>query len=311
MREELVSIVMATYNGEKYIEEQLDSILSQTYKNIEIIIYDDASTDFTAHILRKYKNKFPLNLSLGHRNLGYTGSFEKALSLARGKWIALADQDDIWNVNKIEKLVQFIGDYSLIYSDMAIANQKGEIIINSKSKGLFTGYRSSYQLKYLLFKNSIAGCTMLINRDVLKHALPFPECCIHDHWLAIVACKLNGILFYDEPLLKYRLHEKSSIGIIRTSFLRDIRRIIGAPESDHRKYLFRNRLKWLTILMSHPLFDESDKVWINKVIELYKSYLEATVLPIRYYWLSLRYWRFLHSTNLYVYLKLRLMKWKS
>ena len=101
MQNKLVSIAMATYNGEKYLKEQLDSIYAQTYKDIEVIVCDDCSSDKTVEILDEYKEKYGLKYYINEKNLGFKKNFEKAISLCSGDFIALADQDDIWIENKI------------------------------------------------------------------------------------------------------------------------------------------------------------------------------------------------------------------
>ena len=113
----LVSVVMATYNGERFIAEQLESILTQTYSNLEIIIVDDRSTDQSYTILESYAAKDTrIRLFRNEQNLGYVKNFEKGLSLAGGVYIAPSDQDDIWLPHKITTLVNHINDNTIVYS---------------------------------------------------------------------------------------------------------------------------------------------------------------------------------------------------
>ena len=116
MAAELVSIALCTYNGEAYLKEQLDSLIDQTYPNCEIIIVDDCSKDGTVDILKQYANEYPqIKLYINSENLGYTKNFEKAINLCNGEYIALCDQDDIWDKNKISIMIHRIGDNILIY----------------------------------------------------------------------------------------------------------------------------------------------------------------------------------------------------
>ncbi len=116
MKNSLISIAMATYNGEKYLKDQLDSIYNQTYKNIEVIVTDDCSIDKIVEILEQYARFHGLKYTVNEENLG----FVKVISLCGGEYIALADQDDIWEKNKIEILVNEIGSNLLIHSDWVI-----------------------------------------------------------------------------------------------------------------------------------------------------------------------------------------------
>src|ERR1700739_3468336 len=116
MAAELVSIALCTYNGEAYIKEQLDSLIDQTYPNCEIIIVDDCSKDGTVGVLKQYADKYPqIKLHINSENLGYTKNFEKAIRLCNGEYIALCDQDDTWDKNKISILIDQIGNNILIY----------------------------------------------------------------------------------------------------------------------------------------------------------------------------------------------------
>lgn len=128
----LVSIAMTTYNGEKFIKKQLDSIINQTYKNLEIIICDDGSTDKTIDIIKEYQKKDKrIKLYINEKNLGFSKNFEKAISLCKGDYIALSDQDDIWELDKIETMVKNINDAILVYGDEKLIDEKDNIIADS------------------------------------------------------------------------------------------------------------------------------------------------------------------------------------
>ena len=126
MTNKTVSIVMCTYNGERYLKEQLMSLLNQTYSPIEIIIQDDLSTDNTLEIIHDYQERYPniIHSFQNSRRLGYNQNFLTAYQKANGYYIASADQDDIWETNKIEILVREIGDSMLIFHNSVLFNQK-------------------------------------------------------------------------------------------------------------------------------------------------------------------------------------------
>ena len=176
-----VSIAICTYNGERFLPEQLESIINQDYKNItEIICVDDNSTDGTWQILNEYAKKYNIfKLFQNKSNLGYIKNFEKALTLANKPFIAIADQDDIWHSNKITKLVNAIGNNYMSYSDNEYIDLNG----NPLGKK-FSDYRNlktcTSCLNFALF-NAISGHTLLINRDLLNYALPFNPEIPHDY----------------------------------------------------------------------------------------------------------------------------------
>ena len=120
----LISIAMCSYNGERFIKEQIDSIIAQTYKNFELIIVDDGSKDNTINIIKEYQLKdHRIKLFQNDNNLGFVKNFEKAISLCSGDFIALADQDDVWKKNKLEVFLKNINGNMLIYSDAILIDQ--------------------------------------------------------------------------------------------------------------------------------------------------------------------------------------------
>ena len=122
----LVSIALCTYNGEAYLREQLDSIANQSYSPLELIAVDDSSSDNTLEILKEYAAIYPfIKIFVNPENLGYIRNFEKALQLCSGDFIALSDQDDIWDHKKIEKQVNSIGNNLLVYHDSEFVDQNG------------------------------------------------------------------------------------------------------------------------------------------------------------------------------------------
>lgn len=223
--DKLVSIAMTTYNGEKYLREQLDSIYNQTYKNIEVIVCDDRSTDKTPEILEEYKQKYGLQYYINETNLGYVKNFENAVSLCSGEFIALSDQDDIWLPEKIETLVNEIGDFSLVYSDAGLIDQNGESLGETKIEkaqrelGLKPAKSFNEVLRY-----GLQGCASLFKKDIVEKIIPFPQNITHDSWIGMVSSKINGIKFLDKPLIKYRLHLNNTLGVnkpcLRTKLLK-------------------------------------------------------------------------------------------
>lgn len=211
-RQPLVSIAMCTYNGERFLKEQLDSLLAQDYPNLEIIISDDRSTDSTVAVLHEYAEEFPqIRVLQNECNLGLVQNFEQALLHCSGDFIALCDQDDIWLPEKISTLVKQIGKAALIYTPVQMINEQSAPI------GLDFYERRNIQpvqgkcSKALVFDNCILGHTMLFKRELLEHALPLPEGIrAHDQWIAILAATIGEIKFHDQVLSQYRMHESNA-----------------------------------------------------------------------------------------------------
>ena len=207
MKNELVSIAMATYNGEKFLREQLDSIYNQTYKNIEVVVCDDCPTDGTAQILEEYKQKYGLKYYINERNLGHAQNFGKAASLCGGEYIAFSDQDDIWLPKKIETLVSGIGNYSLIHSDAKLIDEHGEIFSDSYEKHSQMHHISTdHNTFYLLSGSFVQGAACLFKRKLLENVLPIPSIVEqHDVWVGLFASLVEkGIIYVNIPLILYR-----------------------------------------------------------------------------------------------------------
>lgn len=210
---QLVSVVLATYNGEKYLAEQLESLFRQTYQNIEIIAVDDLSSDNTINILNEYAAKHGnMKVIVNNFNLGYVKNFDKGCGLAKGDFIALCDQDDYWDPNKIKKLVEGIGDAPIIYCDSFVCDQ------TLKQKGK----KVSDIVNCLSFDNClqqaifcrIYGHATLIKTTLYKNAHPFPEVIPHDWWLSYLATFHGVIKFLPEPLVFYRQHSSNLFGVV-------------------------------------------------------------------------------------------------
>ena len=208
-----VSVVMATYNGEKFIREQLDSIIAQTMSPHEIIIVDDASSDSTKEILAAYAAQYPyIKPYFNITNLGYIKNFEKALTLASGNYIALCDQDDYWLPQKLEKLLTHIGDHTMIYSDSLLCDEQLQGTGKKISDvSVCQPYTSCLQQAVFC---RIYGHATLFSKSLLSKALPFPEVLPHDWWLSFVATLDGGIAYLPEVLVYYRQHSNNVFGAV-------------------------------------------------------------------------------------------------
>ena len=217
---EKVDILLATYNGEKYLEEQLNSILNQTYSNFKLIISDDCSTDDTRNIIKKYAQKDDrIKYFFQEKNLGVISNFEFLLEKVESEFFMFSDQDDIWKENKIEKSFekQKEKNADLIYTDLEVVDSNLTTIYNSywKLKGIYHKIKKYNNFNSLYLNNFVTGCTILTKTSILDKCLPLPKeskYVLHDYWIALIASQNGTIDYVEEALIKYRQHKDNKVG---------------------------------------------------------------------------------------------------
>ena len=206
-----ISVVVTTFNGERFLREQLDSILAQTLPPGEIVVVDDGSVDGTMAILEGYATVDPrFRIHRNPENLGYVRNFEKGMRLATGALVALSDQDDVWLPHKLATLRGRLGDGLIVYSDSELVDEQGRPLGRRMSdvKNQI-GYDSC--LMYAVGAWA-PGHAMLFRRELVEKCLPFPTLVTHDYWLGFVATCHGAIRYVDEPLVRYRQHRGNAIG---------------------------------------------------------------------------------------------------
>ncbi len=214
-----ISVAMTTFNGARYLEEQVHSILNQTNPPIEIIISDDCSTDDTVQVIEKLKKQYPvIKYVVNEERLGVINNFKKAVSLTGDSdFIALSDQDDTWMPEKLQKLSERLAVINkadkpcMVYSDMVVIDDHKMIRNTSFWNELGQdGYRHCFET--LLFGNFVTGCTILMNRKMREYFSEMPDhVFMHDAWLSLIAYALGTADEIREPLVKYRSHETNLV----------------------------------------------------------------------------------------------------
>ena len=221
-----ISIALCTYNGARFLPEQLESLARQSRLPDELVAVDDRSSDQTVTLLQDFaKNApFPVRVEVNLENLGVTRNFEKAIGLCTGDIVALCDQDDIWKPDKLAQVEHFFNENpnaALVFSDAEIVDQAGHPVgyrlwpaaaFGDEQKALVRQGRAFDALaKY----NFITGCTMAFRANLREIAFPTPPdaFAIHDGWIALVTAALADIGFIEEPLVQYRQHESQQIGV--------------------------------------------------------------------------------------------------
>jgi glycosyltransferase involved in cell wall biosynthesis len=216
-----ISVVLCTYNGAKYIEAQLASILAQTYAVAEIIVVDDVSSDDTMAVVeRAAARDSRISLSQNAFNIGFTSNFESALLMAKHDYIAISDQDDIWHLQKIEKMMAaFTSDAAAIYCD-SVRFTKDIPIHPIKNKS--SRHVAGTDVRKLAMYNTVSGHALIIRKSLLEKALPIPSAVYYDWWLALQAVTSGGLQYLDEILVYQRAHD-NNVTIAKNASSKELR----------------------------------------------------------------------------------------
>lgn len=255
----MISVAMCTYNGAKYLPEQLKSIADQTVSVDELIVCDDRSTDDTVEIIKSFAatSKFPVQIHINEKNLGSTKNFEKCLSLCKGDIIFLCDQDDRWRKDKVQKQVAFLNarpDIDAVFTDAEMINDDSlptgqtiweEIEFDKRGQQI---WKSGKPHEILFHGFVVTGATLAIRKSCLDRLMPFPTHVpdlIHDAWIAVVLSLENKIDFIADTLISYRIHSSQQVGFgtkvekvhLKDRFLRDRKeKLIPLEEKANKLY---------------------------------------------------------------------------
>lgn len=215
----LIDVLLATYNGEKYLKAQIESILAQKVEEtVRLLVSDDGSTDGTPDILRSFGQRITL-ITPPHQK-GAKGNFLALLRACTAPYAALCDQDDVWDANKLQKSLDAIKRIeeggkvpALVHTDLAVTDARGAIVHPSFFKHQGWDY-DAVSLNRLLVQNNATGCTMLLNRKLidLVSLADEKDVYMHDWWIALTAASLGRVAVISEPLVLYRQHGVNQIG---------------------------------------------------------------------------------------------------
>lgn len=244
-----LAVLLATYNGEKYLPELLDSVLAQLPPGGFILAHDDGSTDGTVDILNRYAAKFPALkiLADGVKTGGAKANFSYLLGKADADYLMLCDQDDVWLPGKIETAMTKMreleklhgtGTPLLVHTDLKVTDKKLNVLCDSFMRYQNLTPDTANNLPKLIAQNVVTGCTTLINRALRDRALPVPpEAVMHDWWLALAACAFGHIGYDSAPRIMYRQHGGNDTGAHRWS----LRLIAGKLLSRQTDSILRTR----------------------------------------------------------------------
>ena len=281
-----ISVVMAIYNGESFIKEQLDSLLNQTKKPDEVLIFDDCSIDLSISLVNEFISSNHLEnweLIENKSNLGFRENFRRGLLKSKGDIVFLCDQDDIWYENKIEKMNDILENEKILSlaSSFVLINEIGDEIKDDLIKGKSNhnllnkevGTKELIEIpyKYLLKENFAQGCTMAVKREIINlFALDKTSVIEHDWSLSLIASLKDGCYFYNEALIKYRLHGKNAIGLIENK------------DNDYRNTRMLNREKAiqmekdrLEFVLQYQTLNSQNSLNLKTYMEYYTDRLNA------------------------------------
>jgi glycosyltransferase involved in cell wall biosynthesis len=250
-----VSVALCTHNGARFIGAQLRSIFEQTLLPDEIIVSDDDSTDATLEIIKREAAEHPdaritLTILENSPALGVTRNFEEALSACSGDLVALSDQDDVWHPTRLEAMVSVFDssrDVDLIFSDARLVDAENEALgetlfaglgITAADKAMIS---SGSAFAALMKRNLVTGATVMLRRELVDRARPFPASWVHDEWLAVVAAATGSVRLLDQPLIDYRQHGANVIGAGSLSFSEKVRRATEEGRERNARLVSRAR----------------------------------------------------------------------
>jgi glycosyltransferase involved in cell wall biosynthesis len=240
-----ISIVLAVHNGEKYIRKLFDSLIAQEDVIIqELIVVDDKSTDTSIEIIKTFQQKYPnIRLIANHENLGPIKSFIEGAKLTSSRYVAFADQDDIWKPTKLSlclellKKIEIDNKPSMVFSDLEM--------IDENDTHLYDSFWDLYRIRpvknnlfTILFGNIVTGCTMIINRSMVNEFVEMPVTApMHDHWIALIAYAFGNVAYLEDTTVLYRVHNNSVTNKHKVTFKQTIVNFLDASFGNKSKFL--------------------------------------------------------------------------
>lgn len=287
-----ICVVLATYNGEKYLAQMLDSLMNQSRKADLVVAVDDGSKDSSVEILKSYVGKLPLEIEVHSENQGHRAAFGRALEIADSKTsptdlIALADQDDIWHAQKLETLEKAILDKigfkaDLVYGDAQIIDSEGGIVAKSWRLKDHIDVTNS-MARQIAGINNVTGCLSLFSAELLKDILPIPaNVTVHDRWIAMLALRRRGVKSIPDVVLSYRIHENNAV---------------GGKAAPAMSITLETQVKWLKMILENKdilRLKDKEILFTQKLLKITEQRQRHHILPHHLPWL------FAHRKDLFL-----------
>lgn len=277
-----IAILMASYNGERYIKEQIESIINQDFSDWHLFISDDGSTDNTLSLEKSYQEKFPQKITVVENMTNKHGSKYNFFNLVnivlneKYNYFMFSDQDDVWKKNKVSDTFNLMKQAKnntsvpiLVHTDLEVVDENLNTLGNSfiKYRALDPRYKD---INHLLIQNNVTGCTMMVNRPLLVKALQFEDIdkiAMHDWWFALVASIYGKIYFLNESTIKYRQHGGNVVGATNVNSLAFIiKRVVG---KDHVKDTITMSIRQAQqLLISYNDISQEKKELISRFVDI-------------------------------------------
>jgi len=282
----MISVAMCTYNGSKYLEEQLNSIIHQTRQPDEIVICDDRSKDDSIEIAQRTLENWNgiIRIVRNEKNLGFVKNFEKAISFCHGDIIFLSDQDDVWKANKIEVIVKTFEknpDAAMVFHDSELVDKNLHPLFPSFWRNTLAFDHSKFlarNYKKLCIDNIIQGSACAFRRKVFELAVPFPEPAYHDEWLGLVALLIGEIIPVNKCLMQYRQDQNALGGLpTKKTFKDKVKKIIfnfSDEYSSDKKIMQRKEMVLSEFLRKYS--EDSDSQFLYEIAQYY-PFLKARI----------------------------------
>ena len=295
MKTKKVEILLATYNGEQYLREQLDSILNQDYDNWIVRAADDASTDHTYQILEEYRERYPHKFIVEKNQKGFGCAKKNFMNLIKnsfGDYVMCCDQDDVWLPNKISLTLEEMkktesGDMPvLVHTDLKVVDSKLQVL--SESFFNHSNFRKEFELNEILIQNFVTGCTTMMNRklaDLMSQINDCDKILMHDWVAAVLATAVGKVGFVDTPTMLYRQHAINSVGAKRYGFALFVEKVKSAK-------------------MKQSLIDTTMQA--GKIVEMYKDILDEEKFALIHQYAKL--WKKNKLQRVCFYIKNRVLK---
>lgn len=267
-----ISIALCTYNGSKYLEEQLCSFVSQVRQPDELIICDDGSSDRTLEILDNFSKNAPftVNIIVNRSNLGVVKNFENAIRLCNGDLIALSDQDDVWHPDKLklcERIFSCNSDIGAVFTNAIVTDRSLSALgYDMWHKTAFTSREqkkalNGMVLNVLLKHYIVTGATLVFRADFKQLVLPIPSIWFHDAWIALLMASISKLSFVNEPLMKYRQHSANQLGGVKKNFIKQIKEAFKIERTEYYDLeISRHRIAIDRLFSFSEKFNLNDKI---------------------------------------------------
>lgn len=292
-----VDVLLSTFNGEKYLSDQIQSLIEQTYNDFLILIRDDGSCDATFSIIQEFKSKYPKKIQIVETD-DFTGSakcgFFKLMEVSSSDYSFFCDQDDVWEKDKIERVMSCIenlnkvNDPLLVHHDLRVVDENLNIINDSFADYQKLNCRHN-SLNYLLAQNNVTGCTCCINKKLREICLKCDpsRVIMHDYWFALAASAFGTIIYIKEPLVDYRQHHNNSVGAVDFGLQNTCtiihKNLLTMRESTERSY---SQAEYFRNIYSDLLSAEQENL-----INLYLKSIKANIIEKTYLLIKYRFWK--------------------